>query len=62
MGASFECDVPGHAAPRRAGLMRFEELLQALADADAGGRILCVSPILEEDALLLQERYRSYFT
>jgi deoxyribonuclease-4 len=39
--------------------LRYEELLQALKDSKASGTIICESPNLEEDALLLQETYRS---
>lgn len=48
--------------PLRDSDLRFEELLKALADADAGGRILCESPILEKDALLLKQRYLALFS
>ena len=34
--------------------MRFQELLRALRDMGCGGRILCESPVLEEDALLMK--------
>jgi deoxyribonuclease-4 len=36
---------------------RYEELLQALIDWNVGGRVICESPSLEEDALLLQRTY-----
>ncbi len=36
---------------------QYAELLQALKDYDAKGMIICESPNLEEDALLLQETY-----
>ncbi len=36
---------------------RFEELLQALLDWGVGGRVICESPSLEEDALLLKRTY-----
>lgn len=36
---------------------RYEELLQALVDWGVGGRVICESPSLEEDALLLQGTY-----
>ena len=39
--------------------MRYRELLQALKDSRAGGMVICESPNLEEDALLLQETYHS---
>jgi len=39
--------------------LRYPELLQALKDSKASGTIICESPNLEEDALLLQETYRS---
>ncbi len=36
---------------------RYEELLRALKDFGAKGLVICESPSLEEDALLLQETY-----
>ncbi len=36
---------------------RYEELLQALIDWGVGGRLICESPSLEEDALLLKRTY-----
>lgn len=36
---------------------RYGELLRALVDYDAGGLVICESPNLEEDALLLQATY-----
>jgi deoxyribonuclease-4 len=38
--------------------MCYEQLLQALADWGVGGTVICESPSLEEDALLLQRTYR----
>jgi len=38
---------------------RYDELLQALKDYDAQGTVICESPNLEEDALLLQETYNT---
>ena len=37
--------------------LRYTELLRALKDYAAGGCLICESPNLEEDALLLQEAY-----
>jgi len=37
--------------------LNYVELLQALHDVDAKGVVICESPNLEEDALLLQETY-----
>jgi deoxyribonuclease-4 len=37
--------------------LRYVELLKALRDYDAKGLVICESPNLEEDALLLQETY-----
>jgi deoxyribonuclease-4 len=37
---------------------QYEELLRALRYFDAGGMLICESPNLEEDALLLQQIYR----
>jgi deoxyribonuclease-4 len=34
-------------------------ILQALLNSDCGGRILCESPILEEDAFLIKERWHA---
>ena len=34
-----------------------EAILRALKDSGCGGRILCESPVLEEDALLIQKRW-----
>ncbi len=39
--------------------LRYVELLQALKDYKAGGLVICESPNLEEDALLLQESYKN---
>ena len=38
---------------------QYDELLQALKDYDARGLVVCESPNLEEDALLLQATYKS---
>lgn len=37
--------------------MQYEALMRALKDMKAGGTLVCESPNLEEDALLLQETY-----
>lgn len=37
--------------------LKWKELLQALRDVDARGVVICESPNLEEDALLLKETY-----
>ncbi|MBI2846645.1 MAG: TIM barrel protein [Chloroflexi bacterium] len=39
--------------------MNYKDLLRALKERGAGGMVVCESPILEEDALLLQETYRA---
>jgi deoxyribonuclease-4 len=39
--------------------LRYVELLQALRDFEVGGLVICESPSLEEDALLMQRVYRS---
>jgi deoxyribonuclease-4 len=39
--------------------LRYVELLQVLRDFDVGGLLICESPSLEEDALLLQRTYRA---
>jgi deoxyribonuclease-4 len=38
--------------------LRYEELLHALIDRGVGGTVICESPNLEEDALLLERTYR----
>jgi deoxyribonuclease-4 len=38
--------------------LRYVELLQALRDFEVGGLVICESPSLEEDALLMQRTYR----
>ena len=38
--------------------LRYVELLQALKDFEVGGLVICESPSLEEDALLMQRLYR----
>jgi deoxyribonuclease-4 len=35
-----------------------DALLMTLVDFDCGGRIVCESPLLEEDALIIQEKWR----
>jgi deoxyribonuclease IV len=37
--------------------LKYKDLLRALKDNDAGGLVICESPNLEEDALLLQQTY-----
>ncbi len=37
--------------------LQYRQLLQALADSHCGGRILCESPILEEDALQIKKAW-----
>lgn len=39
--------------------LRYTDLLRALKEFDVSGLLICESPNLEEDALLLQETYRS---
>jgi len=36
-------------------------LLRALQDFSAGGRILCESPVMEDDALLMQQTWNDLF-
>ena len=38
--------------------LKYKELFQALVEAKAGGRIMCESPLMEEDALVMQKTYR----
>ena len=37
--------------------LKYEDVLQALVDFDVAGWLICESPILEEDALILQRLY-----
>ncbi len=37
--------------------LNFKELFRALADSNCGGRILCESPVMEADALLLKSTW-----
>ena len=39
--------------------LKYIELLQALKDYGVGGTVICESPNLEEDALLLKENYKA---
>ena len=39
--------------------LKYKELFRALIDMNASGRILCESPLMEEDALVMQKAYRS---
>jgi len=38
--------------------LKYKDLFKALLDIGAAGRVLCESPIMEEDALLMQKTYR----
>ncbi len=38
--------------------LKYRDLFKALIDFGASGRILCESPIMEDDALLMQKAYR----
>ena len=38
--------------------LKYKELFRALIDMRAGGRILCESQLMEEDALIMQKTYR----
>ncbi|MBN1438402.1 MAG: TIM barrel protein [Anaerolineales bacterium] len=45
--------------PIREADLRFRELLEALKTARCSGRILCESPLLEQDALFLRDAWRA---
>jgi deoxyribonuclease-4 len=45
--------------PLRESDLKIQELLQTLKKNDCGGRILCESPIMEEDALYMQSLWNS---
>jgi len=44
--------------PLRKSRFRYRELLRALKDARVSGWVVCESPAMEDDALLLQRTYR----
>jgi len=39
----------------------YKAVLKALADFNAAGNLICESPVLEDDALILQEVYREFY-
>ena len=39
--------------------LKYKELFKALIDLGASGRVLCESPLMEDDALLMQKTYRN---
>ncbi len=38
--------------------LKYRDLFKALVDVGAAGRVLCESPVMEDDALLMQKTYR----
>lgn len=44
--------------PLKVADLKYKELFKALIDIRASGRILCESPLMEEDALLMQKTHR----
>jgi deoxyribonuclease-4 len=38
----------------------YDELLKALIEMNAGGSLICESPNLEEDTLMLQQHYTNF--
>ena len=42
-----------------AAVIRYDEWIQALKDFGVGGMVICESPNLEQDALMLKELYES---
>ena len=46
-----------HHLDLKASDLKYEELMRALKDMKVGGALVCESPSLEDDALLLQETY-----
>ncbi len=42
--------------------LKYKDLFKALIDIGAGGRVLCESPLMEDDALLMQKTYRTLAT
>jgi deoxyribonuclease IV len=56
-GIAYSAKGERHHLPFAEADLRYAELLQALQEQGCAGRILCESPILEEDALLLQREY-----
>ena len=45
--------------PIRESDLKIQELFKALKDLNCGGRVLCESPLLEEDALFMQELWQN---
>jgi deoxyribonuclease-4 len=39
--------------------LKYDQLLRALADSGCAGRIMCESPILEQDAILLRDTWKN---
>ncbi|HLF24750.1 MAG TPA: TIM barrel protein [Anaerolineae bacterium] len=50
-----------HLALKEADL-KYRDLFKALVDIGASGRVLCESPVMEQDALLMQKTYRRLAT
>lgn len=46
--------------PPRESAFRWRDLMRALADARVGGWVICESPAMEDDAVLLQKTWRSF--
>jgi deoxyribonuclease IV len=59
-GIAYSLKGERHHLPFQESDLKYQEFLQALHAAGCSGRIMCESPILEEDALLLQRIWRTY--
>jgi deoxyribonuclease-4 len=47
-----------HHLPFAKSKLRYRDLLRALSDRGASGRVLCESPVMEKDALVLQRAWK----
>lgn len=56
-GIAYTAKGERHHLNLQASDLQYEALMRALKDMKAGGTVVCESPSLEEDALLLQEAY-----
>jgi len=58
-GIAYSAKGERHHLPFQEADLRYADLLRVLKQKGCAGRIMCESPILEEDALLLQREWRA---
>jgi deoxyribonuclease IV len=61
-GIAYSLKGEQHHLPFEEADLKYKDLLGALQKAGCSGRIMCESPILEEDALLLQRTWQDLLT